>query len=136
MNPLYQVANLRHSYGKRTVLCIPSLTIARGEIFAIVGPSGAGKSTLLRLLALLESPCAGTVHLNLDGQALTYTGASVADRRQIGMVFQKPLLLSRSVRDNIAYGLRLRGERNSRDQVDQILERVALRDLADAHPRT
>ncbi|MCC7448517.1 MAG: phosphate ABC transporter ATP-binding protein [Anaerolineae bacterium] len=136
MSPLYRIADLRHSYGTRTVLSIPALTIAPDEIFAIVGPSGAGKSTLLRLLALLEAPYRGTVHLHLNGQSLSYTNASVADRRQIGMVFQKPLLLSRSVRDNVAYGLRLRGERNSRHQVEQILERVALRDLADAHPRT
>jgi tungstate transport system ATP-binding protein len=136
MKPLVQVVNLRHNYGKRTVLCIPSLTIEPGEIFAIVGPSGAGKSTLLRLLALLEAPYSGTVHLHLNGHSLSYANASVADHRQIGMVFQKPLLLSRSVRENIAYGLRLRGERNSRDQVDQIMERVALRNLADAHPRT
>jgi len=136
MSPLYEVANLRHSYGKRVVLCIPSLTIEPGEIFAIVGPSGAGKSTLLRLLALLEAPSVGTVHLHLNGQALNYDTAAMSDRRQIGMVFQKPLLLARSVRENVAYGLQLRGERNCREQVAQILARVALRELADAHPRT
>ncbi len=136
MNPLYQVAHLRQVYGARTVLCVPSLTIEPGEIFALVGPSGAGKSTLLRLLALLEAPCAGDIHLHLNGPALSYDTVSIADRRQIGMVFQKPLLLSRSVRDNVAYGLNLRGERDTHTRVDRILDRVALRDLADAHPRT
>lgn len=52
------------------------------------------------------------------------------------MVFQRPVLLSRSVRANIAYGLRLRGERDASAQIEAALERVSLTSLAKAHPRT
>lgn len=135
-HPIYAISELRQIYGQRVVLDIPTLTIKRNEILGIVGPSGAGKSTLLRLLALLEAPTAGTVRLHLDGRSITHDYATIEDRRRISMVFQHPSLLSRSVGANVAYGLRLRGEREARQRVDAVLERVALTALADAHPRT
>lgn len=133
---IYTLNNLSHTYGARTVLRVPSLAIYRSEILALVGPSGAGKSTLLRLLALLEPPSSGQVRLNLNGHAVTYDTATIKDRRQIAMVFQQPALLSRSVRDNVAYGLRLRGQRNARQRIDAALDRVALGSLAHAQPHT
>ena len=133
---VYSIENLEQIYGSRTVLRVPSLQIAQGEVLALVGPSGAGKSTLLRLLALLETPTRGQVTLHLDGRAVTSATATIEDRRQIAMVFQRPVLLSRSVRANVAYGLRLRGKRNQHDRVEAALERVALTHIADTHPRT
>lgn len=132
----YQLLNVQKCYGSRTVLRVPELTIQSGEILAIVGPSGAGKSTLLRLLGLLEAPTIGDLHLHVNDRNITFETASIHDRRQVGMVFQRPLLLSRSVQKNISYGLRLRGERNGSHKIASLLERVALTDLADAHPRT
>jgi tungstate transport system ATP-binding protein len=133
---LYSLENVAQTYGPRTVLRIPDLTITPGEIFALVGPSGAGKSTLLRLLALLEPPSRGQVYFHVNGRRASYTAASIGDRRQVIMVFQRPVLLSRSVRANVAYGLRLRGERDGRARIDAALERVGLSALADAQPRT
>ena len=118
------------------MLNIPSLTIEQGEVFGLVGPSGAGKSTLLRHLALLEAPTEGEVCLHLDGQVVTQASATISQRRQIAMVFQRPALLSRSVRANVAFGLSVRGERNARERIDAALERVAMLPLAEAHPRT
>jgi tungstate transport system ATP-binding protein len=132
----YHLSQVDKTYGPRTVLNIPELTIEQGEIFGLVGPSGAGKSTLLRLLALLESPTAGTVSLNLNGHTVTRSTVSIDQRRQLAMVFQRPALLSRSVRANVAYGLRLRGNRDGRERIDEALERVSLTPLAEAHPRT
>ncbi|MEW6579792.1 MAG: ATP-binding cassette domain-containing protein, partial [Chloroflexota bacterium] len=134
--PLYTLCDVRQVYGRRTVLDIPALTVQRGEILAIMGPSGAGKSTLLRLLALLEPPTHGEVSLYLDGEHVSAETVSTAQRRQLVMVFQHPALLSRSVRTNVAYGLRLRGERNGQKRIDAALERVSLTHLAGAHPRT
>jgi tungstate transport system ATP-binding protein len=134
--PLYTLREVRQVYGTRTVLDIPALTVQRGEALAVVGPSGAGKSTLLRLLALLETPEQGEMLLHLNGERVSAATASTAQRRQLAMVFQRPALLSRSVRANIAYGLRLRGERDGHRRVEAALERVSLTHLASAHPRT
>jgi tungstate transport system ATP-binding protein len=137
MDPnIYELANVQKTYGDRTVLDIPHLTIERGEVFGLVGPSGAGKSTLLRLLALLESPTQGEVRLRLDGRQVTSATATVEDRRKLAMVFQRPALLSRSVWQNVAYGLRLRGQQDGDKQIKNVLERVSLLHLAEARPRT
>ena len=134
--PLYTLRDVRQVYGARTVLHIPALDIQPGEILAIVGPSGAGKSTLLRLLGLLEAPTHGEVAIMHRERRFTYHTATIEDRRTITMVFQNPILLSRTVRANVALGLRLRGNRNGSRQIDEVLERVALREMAHARPRT
>jgi tungstate transport system ATP-binding protein len=126
---IYQISHLRHSYANRAVLDIEQMDVREGEILALVGPSGAGKSTLLRLLNMLETPTAGRVVFN--GQAIN-SSAPLALRRQVTMVFQRPVLLRATVRDNVAYGLRLRGEPVD-GQVDKILERVGLAQFA-RHP--
>jgi tungstate transport system ATP-binding protein len=133
---LYTIDNLTHRYGQRTVLHIDSLRIQPGEIFALVGPSGAGKSTLLRLLGMLETPTQGQVAIHLNGHSVTDATVSIEERRKITMVFQRPALLSRSVRANVAYGLRIRGRRQITPQIDQVLDRVALSHLGDAKAHT
>jgi tungstate transport system ATP-binding protein len=132
---LYALQNVRHRYGDRPVLRIAEMAIARGEILALVGPSGAGKSTLLRLLAMLEAPTEGSLTFQSGNRAITLANASLADRRRIAMLFQRPALLSRPVRDNVAYGLAVRGEK-SPAKVDQALGQVGLAHLASAQPRT
>lgn len=133
---LYDIHNLTHRYGERTVLHIDSLRIEPGEVFALVGPSGAGKSTLLRLLGLLETPTQGQLAVQLNGHAFTSASATIADRRQLTMVFQRPVLLSRSVRANVAFGLRLRGKHKHHAQVERALARVSLTHLMDARAHT
>lgn len=136
MTVVYQACKLEHRYKKRTILSIERLDIVSGEIFALVGPSGAGKSTLLRLLALLEKPTNGTLNVNLKDRPFNVHTATKNDRRQLTMVFQRPLLLSRSVRANVGFGLRIRGQRNNNQLITQVLERVKLAHLANAHART
>lgn len=133
---VYTLSNLQQIYEGRKVLDLPDLEIEEGEILGIVGPSGAGKSTLLRLLGLLEAPTQGHLNIRLNGHHITYHSATLADRRQMATVFQRPLLLSRRVRGNVGYGLKLRGDRNWEKQVDHALDRVALRHLAEAKPHT
>ena len=133
---VYRLTDIAHRYGARTVLRIPSLDVYEGETLALVGPSGAGKSTLLRLLALLESPADGTLTVDLDGHPVDCRSATIHDRRQIGMVFQRPLLLSRSVRANVAYGLRVRGRHNGNEQIEAMLEQVDMLRLADVPAHT
>jgi tungstate transport system ATP-binding protein len=130
MRPLYELGGLRKVYGSgpgaRCVLDIDALDIPAGEILSIVGPSGVGKSTLLRLLNFLETPTAGT--LTFDGQAVP-PEPPLALLRQVTTVFQRPVMLAGSVRDNAAFGLRLRGQATA-PQVEAVLGRVGLAEMA------
>ena len=82
-----------------------SLEIANGEFTVLVGPSGSGKSTLLRLIAGLETPTSGRILI--DGRDVT---ALPPQARDLAMVFQSYALYPhKNVRDNLAFGLRVRG---------------------------
>ncbi len=130
---LYQLRDLQHRYGERTVLDLPALDIQRGEVLAVVGPSGSGKSTLLRLLQFLETPTSGSI--TFDGT--TPDGHVPLDlRRRVVTVFQHPALLDRSVFDNVTYGLRLRGIPHTSTAIMAALERVGLRDYARVRAKT
>ncbi|MFB3852617.1 MAG: phosphate ABC transporter ATP-binding protein [Vicinamibacterales bacterium] len=130
---VYRLESVRHRYGERVVLQIDRLDVFRGETLSVVGPSGAGKSTLLRLLQFLERPTEGT--LLFEGQA---AGPDVPldVRRKVTTVFQRPVMLNRSVRANVAYGLRVRGAHDNRARVDRLLESLGLTSLASAPART
>jgi D-methionine transport system ATP-binding protein len=115
-----------------------SLDIADGEVFGIIGHSGAGKSTLIRLINLLERPSGGAILI--DGTDMTALGDAElrAQRRRIGMIFQHfNLLSSQTVADNIAFPLRLAGERDEQAicaRVDELLRRVGLEAHAAKYP--
>lgn len=126
MNDLYRLTGVRRAYAGRTVLDIDSLTVRSGEVLTVLGPSGSGKSTLLRLLNFLESPSGGVVHF--EGEAVPPDPPLDLCRR-VTTVFQRPALLSRSVRENVAFGLRLRGEAVD-GRVTDALSRVGLTALA------
>lgn len=126
---VYTLRGVTQRYGTRVVLSIAQLAVRRGEILALVGPSGAGKSTLLRLLGFLESPAGG--ELTYAGRAADASWPDLAARRRVTMVFQRPHLLRRTVAENVAYGLHLRG-RGPEAQVAQLLADVGLSELANA----
>lgn len=127
MTPVYQLEGVRQRYNGREVLHVAEMTIDRGEILAPVGPSGAGKSTLLRLLNFLEPPSSG--RLTFD-QKPVLGEVPLPVRRRVTTVFQKPVLLKRSVRDNFRYGLELQGEKLSEDILHIWLDRLGLSKLA------
>lgn len=134
MNPIYQLNHVTKSYNGRRVLSIDRLDVHAGEVLGIIGPSGSGKSTLLRLLDFLELPTTGSITF---GEY--HTNGSLpplAARRKVTTVFQRPVLLSRSVTDNVAYGLRIRGENSVDSTVAAALDKVGLAELADARART
>ena len=125
---LYQLRNLQQVYDGRTVLAVDRLAIRRGEIMGIVGPSGAGKSTLLRLLNFLERPAGGEIVFD---EALVCSGRASAPPpvetiRRVTTVFQEPRLLDRSVAENVAFGLRLRGRAPAAGDVEGWLTRLGL----------
>ncbi len=131
MTAQYTLRGVQHRYGARTVLSLDALEIQQGEVLAIVGPSGAGKSTLLRLLNFLEPPTDGVI--TFDGQTVTAQPPLDLVRR-VTTVFQRPTLLDRSVHDNVAFGLRLRG-RAVDGRVDAALAHVGLSGLDRAQAR-
>jgi D-methionine transport system ATP-binding protein len=114
------------------------LDIADGEVFGIIGLSGAGKSTLIRLINLLERPSGGRIFVNDTEMTALAEPALRAQRRRIGMIFQHfNLLASQTVADNVAFPLRLAGERDAaalQARVDELLARVGLSDHADKYP--
>ncbi|HOO45882.1 MAG TPA: ATP-binding cassette domain-containing protein [Deltaproteobacteria bacterium] len=121
--PAYELRNIRHGYGQEFVLDVPELTVEKGISLGLVGPNGCGKSTLLRLLAFLEEPNSGDIRF----EEMT-AGADYASlRKQVTLVLQEPYLLKRSVFDNVAYGLRVRGEKEGiKKRVFEALEWVGL----------
>ncbi len=105
------------------------LRVAGGTLTALLGPSGCGKSTVLRAVAGLLAPAAGDIVL--DGRSVKDVPA---ERRPVGLVFQKPLLFGHlSAGDNVAFGLRMRGMPRTarRRRAAEMLERVGLAGLAE-----
>ncbi|UCB46568.1 MAG: ATP-binding cassette domain-containing protein [Spirochaetota bacterium] len=128
-NTLYEIKDLKRRYGQGFVLDIPYLKIERDKSYGIVGPNGSGKSTLLRILAFIDRQDEGTVWFNQDG----HSGDGVTSKSShtrgsvVTMLLQEPYLLKRSVYENIAYGLRVRGIRkNIREKVNKSLSMVGL----------
>jgi tungstate transport system ATP-binding protein len=130
MNELvYSLRDVTQEYARRRVLQVERLDVYRGEVLALVGPSGAGKSTLLRLLNFLETPASGSIRFQ-DAEYGAGRIPSVEVRRRVTTVFQRPMLLNRSVQANVAFGLKLRGQRNSSARIASTLAQVGLESLA------
>jgi ABC-type nitrate/sulfonate/bicarbonate transport system ATPase subunit len=105
-----------------------SLSIAPGEMVALIGPSGCGKSTVLRLMAGLDSPTAGELHMGNE----PITGP----RAERGLMFQDPNLFPwLTVRRNIQAGLVARGVlRERRHEVEEFMRLVGLEGFANVYP--
>ncbi|MCL2932053.1 MAG: ABC transporter ATP-binding protein [Trichodesmium sp. MAG_R03] len=106
--------------------------ISQGEFFSILGPSGCGKTTTLRLIAGFETPSAGEIIIR--GQSMSQTPAY---RRPVNTVFQSYALFNHlSVKDNIAFGLRIKGlgKTETEEKVAQALQLVKMEKFADRYP--
>ncbi|HEY7637825.1 MAG TPA: ABC transporter ATP-binding protein [Gemmatimonadales bacterium] len=118
-----------------TVLKNISFTVEAGGFVAIVGPSGSGKTTLLGLLAGLDQPSAGAVHL--DGQelgGLTEDERARMRRDKVGFVFQSfQLIPTLTARENVQVPLELRGQ-DGGPRASELLQRVGLGDRGHHYP--
>jgi putative spermidine/putrescine transport system ATP-binding protein len=122
------LASVTKTFGSTTAVDELSLDLAAGSFTALLGPSGCGKSTLLALIAGLLDPDRGVT--TLDERPLR---GLPAERRPVGLVFQKPLLFPHlSVEANVAFGLRMsrRPRREARAAARGMLDRVQLSALA------
>ncbi|MFG1929578.1 ABC transporter ATP-binding protein [Mycobacterium sp. NPDC048908] len=135
MTAVLEVKRLAKSFNGHTVLHGVDLDLEPGTTTAVVGASGCGKTTLLRLIAGFETPDAGTIAI--DGREVASQSSAVPPhRRGVGYVAQDGALFPHlTVGQNIAYGLRGAGRRETRRRVDELLETVSLdRSFASRRP--
>jgi sulfate/thiosulfate transport system ATP-binding protein len=126
------VRHLSKRYGTFQAVDDVSFDVPAGELVALLGPSGSGKSTILRIIAGLETAEAGSVELT--GEDAT---AVPIQRRGVGFVFQHYALFRHmTVRDNIAFGLKVRKLPSAeiRTRVDELLNLVQLTGYATRYP--
>ena len=132
------VDNVQKWLGGLHILKGASFAAQRGSIMALLGASGSGKTTLLRCIAGLEQPEVGRIVIGdrtvLDGDGRV---ALPPEQRNIGLVFQSYALWPhRTVRDNVGYGLKLRGVSQAEigQRVQAILDRMGLGHLSERFP--
>ncbi|MET9537060.1 ABC transporter ATP-binding protein [Streptomyces sp. NPDC006553] len=125
-----RLTGISKTYGSFTAVHPLDLTVPQGSFFALLGASGCGKTTTLRMIAGLEDPSTGTVFLG---------DKDVTDlppyKRPVNTVFQSYALFPHmDITENIAFGLRRRGIKSVKKQVDDMLELVQLGDKARHKP--
>ncbi|MFP4257239.1 MAG: energy-coupling factor ABC transporter ATP-binding protein [Desulfobacterales bacterium] len=121
---VYRLENIVHRYGGRPVLSVQDWSVAEGSITGLFGPNGSGKSTLLSLLGFIEQPSAGQIYFKGAKAGGPY---SRHIRSRVALMPQESYLLKRTVYQNIAYGLRIRGDRsNENERIRQALSLVGL----------
>ncbi len=138
-NSFILVSDLKKHYtgGKVKALDGVNCAIDKGEVVVIIGPSGSGKSTFLRSLNLLEIPTDGTIIFN--GTDITAPKTNINKHRQkMGMVFQHfNLFPNMTILDNMTCApttLLKKSKQEAEEKALELLERVGLKDRADAYP--
>ncbi|MFF1906717.1 ABC transporter ATP-binding protein [Kitasatospora sp. NPDC058218] len=125
-----RLTGIGKTYGSFTAVHPLDLTVPQGSFFALLGASGCGKTTTLRMIAGLEEPTSGTVLIG--GQDVT---ALPPYKRPVNTVFQSYALFPHlDIFENVAFGLRRRGKKDVKKQVDDMLELVELGQYARRKP--
>ncbi|KOT89787.1 ABC transporter ATP-binding protein [Streptomyces rimosus] len=126
-----RLSGISKTYGSFTAVHPLDLTVPAGSFFALLGASGCGKTTTLRMIAGLEDPSTGTVEL--DGKDVT---ALPPYKRPVNTVFQNYALFPHlDIYENIAFGLRRRGIKSVKKQVEEMLDLVELGPMARRKPQ-
>lgn len=130
-----EVKDLKFSYGEKRVLNGVTLPIHEDRVTALIGPSGCGKTTLLRCFNRMHDLYANA---NYEGEILLHPGGvnilgkeidPMEVRMRIGMVFQKPNPFPKSIYENVAYGLKVRGVKKKsfiEERVEKSLQQAGL----------
>ena len=115
--PVIQVSNLDLFYGETQALHGVNMTIPRNEVISLIGPSGCGKSTFLRCLNRMTDLIDGvrvSGSILLDGEEINQKSVDIIElRRRVGMIFQRYNPFPKSIYENVVYGLRIAGIRDS-----------------------
>ena len=134
--PHLQIEGLTKRYAGVTSVDRIDLAVETGEFICLLGPSGCGKTTTLRMLAGFLEPDEGAIRVS--GKVISQPGAVVSpERRNMGMIFQSYAVWPHmTVRDNVAYGLKMRGvaEGERRERTDAMLAATKLFELAERYP--
>src|SRR6187200_2473576 len=126
------LSKISKKYGDTYAVEDFNLDIEKGEFISFLGPSGCGKTTTLRMIAGFEVPTAGSIRI--DGKDVTNMPPN---KRHVGMVFQSYALFpNMTVADNIAFGLKIRGEDKGRirERIGELLTLIHLEDRGDRYP--
>jgi phosphate transport system ATP-binding protein len=120
-----RIQNVNAFYGEHQVLKDITVDIPKNQVTVIIGPSGCGKSTLLKIINRLIDLVDGvkvTGDVLVDGLNIFDNSVDVTDlRKRLGLIAQKPSPLPMSIYDNVAYGPRIHGVKNSQ-KLDQTVE--------------
>ena len=129
-----EIKKLQFTYASADEPSLKEITmpIAKNSVTALIGPSGCGKSTLLRSINRMHDLYPGNKY---EGEII-YNGRNILDAKEdlidlrinIGMIFQKPTAFPMSIKDNVAYGLKLQGIKNKTELADRVEK--ALKDAA------
>jgi tungstate transport system ATP-binding protein len=126
-----ELSNISKNFNGKSALVDINLNIERGKIMAVIGPSGSGKTTLLRIINMLDRPTGG--YLTIDGvdPYESSNGNLHSLRMRMALVFQNPSLFQRTVKDNVAYGLKIRNRHPEimETEVEKALKLVGLNEL-------
>jgi phosphate transport system ATP-binding protein len=113
-------------YGEKNALRNVDIDIWKNRVTSLIGPSGCGKSTFLRCMNRMNDTidgCRVVGSIMLDGNEVLGASMDVVQlRARVGMVFQKPNPFPKSIFDNIAYGPRIHGMANTREEIAEIVE--------------
>lgn len=127
-----KLKNVTKKFGSFEALKSISLGIKEGELLAFIGHNGSGKTTLLRILASLDTPTGGKY---------LYRGKEIDElyklNKNVTLVFQKSTMFNSSVKENIAYGLKVRNLSKSKinEKVSEALELVKMQDHVDKNAK-
>ena len=120
------IQNFNFWYGEKQALTDVNLSIKEKLVTAFIGPSGCGKSTLLRSFNRMNDLIDNTRHsgdIKLDENSIFSNKIDISDLRlKVGMVFQKPNPFPKSIFENVAYGLRIKGIKNKK-QLNEVVEK-------------
>ena len=125
-DPRMSCRNVDVYYADKQAIMDVNLDIGKNQVIAMIGPSGCGKSTFIRCLNRMNDTidgCRVTGSITMDGEAIYDPRTDVVPlRARVGMVFQKPNPFPKSIYENIAYGARIHGMANHKDELDQVVE--------------
>ncbi|NDY73664.1 phosphate ABC transporter ATP-binding protein [Desulfobacter hydrogenophilus] len=125
-NPKMSCRDVAVYYDSKKAISNITLDIGYNEVIAMIGPSGCGKSTFIRCLNRMNDTiegCLVTGQIFMDGKNIYDNDVDVVPlRAQVGMVFQKPNPFPKSIYNNIAYGARIHGFVQNRDETDELVE--------------